>query len=397
MLVQTLANIPNNYRWGIVNERGQWEEPPVTGDQATLLASLQAAQLPIILIIPGEKVVTIRVPYNAAEKRHFRQLLPYQLEEQIIGDVEDLHFAIGPLATDSAVIAYVEDNWFAETIAWYEEHGFTINRCVADFHLLKPVANQWIIWSTGSCFLCCHRSGLGFAVHHQVLQPVLDDRLNDDEQDIHLYGDSEQAQDAVIQCLPDSVRSQVVRCQGEPVFDLLSHNGIDFCQGAYAAKLPFNQWWQASRTSAIMAVAALLAFIAVNLLEVFQLKDRQQVVKQQIEQRYRQAVPQGVIVDPVKQLQRKLGATGTDVGTSQAMYLISKVAPAIEEQDIGIGTLTYNNNDKELRLTIEAKTFGVIETLRKTLQNSGLDAQLKRSDSSEDTVRARLHISTAES
>ena len=396
VLVQLLPDTPDNYRWGIVNEKGQWENPPNTGDKATLLSSLQTEMLPIVLVIPGEKTVATRVAYHAAEKRHFRQLLPYQLEEQIIGDVEDFHFAIGPLQTDSAIVIYVDDAWFAETIAWYESHGFTISRCVVDFQLLTPDADQWIIWSTGPRVLCCHGSGLGFAINCHALQPVLDDLLNEDDQDIQLYGDSEQTLDDLTKWLPESVRLQASKSTGEPVLDLLGNDGVNFCQGPYAPKLPLNQWWRASRTSAILAVAALAAFIAVNLLEVFQLKDRQQIVKQQIEKSYRAVAPQGAMVDPVKQLQRKLGATDIDVNSSQAIYLISLAAPAIEAQDIDIRTLAYNNNDQSLQLTIEAKAFRDIETLRKQLQNNGLRAQLKRSDSSEDTVQARLYISVAE-
>ena len=392
-LVQLLPDTPDHYRWGIVNDKGQWENPPNTGDKAALLPSLQTVQLPIVLVIPGEKVVTTRVAYHAAEKRHFRQLLPYQLEEQIIGDVEDFHFAIGPLQTDSAIVTYVDDSWFAETIAWYEDHGFTISRCVADFQLLKPRANQWIIWSKGPRILCRHGSGLGFAINRHALQPVLDDLLNDDDQDIQLYGDSEQALDDLTNCLPESVRPQASRYTGEPVLNLLANDGVNFCQGSYAPKLPLNQWWRASRTSAILAVAALVAFIGVNLLEVFQLKDRQQLVKQQIEESYRTVAPQGAMVDPVKQLQRTLGATDIAVNSSQAVYLIALAAPAIKAQDIDIRTLAYNNNDQSLQLTIEAKTFSDIETLRKQLQNNGLQAQLKRSDSSDNTVQARLYIS----
>ena len=181
------------------------------------------------------------------------------------------------------------------------------------------------------------------------------------------------------------------------MLDLLGNDGVNFCQGSYAPKLPLNQWWRASRTSAILAVTALAAFIAVNLLEVFQLKDRQQIVKQQIEKSYRAVAPQGAMVDPVKQLQRRLSAADIAVNSSQAVYLISLVAPAIKAQDIDIRTLAYNNNDQSLQLTIEAKTFRDIETLRKHLQNNGLLAQLKRSDSSDNTVQARLYISVVKS
>ena len=429
VLVQLLANKPNSYCWGVVNDSGQWQAPPHTGDKTALLSSLHSIALPIVLVIPGEKVVTNRVTYHPAEKRHFRQLLPYQLEEQVIGDVEDLHFATGPLKAGEVIVTYVDDTWFAETVAWYRDHGFTISRCIADFQLLMPAVNQWIIWSTESRIVCFHSSGLGFSAHYGLLKPLLADLLsggqaktvvdsdevdldpdknlptnpqgdanlqNDANTDIQLYADSEQALNYLLECLPGNVHGRATQCPGKPVLDLLGNKGIDFCQGPYASKLPFSHWWQASRTSVFLAVAALLAFIAVNLLEVFQLKDHQQVVKQQIEQRYRQVVPQGVMGDAVKQLQRTLGTTGTGVSQSQVMYLLSAVAPVVKAQKIDITTLAYNDNNRELRLNIEAKAFNVIEKLRKQLQVDGLQSQLKRSDSSNNTVRARLHISIAE-
>ena len=392
VLVQHLVDTPDDYRWGVVNDKGQWEDQPQQGDKAALLSSLQSLQLSIVLVIPGEKVVTTSVVYNAAEKRHFRQLLPYQLEEQIIGNVEDLHFVTGPMTTDSSVVAYVDDAWFAETVAWYQEQGLIISRCVADFQLLTPGFNQWVIWSMESRALCFHSSGLGFSTGHKALQPLLDDVLDDTHADIQLYGNSEQLLDNLVKCLPDSLRPQATRCTGKPVLDLLGNSGINFCQGPYAEKLPLKQWWQASRIYITLSVATLLVFVAVNLLEIFQLKNRQQAIEQQIEQRYRQVAPEGVMVDPVKQLQRRLGTTDNGASKSQATYLISAAAPAIKAENINITALTYDNDSQELRLTIEAKAFSAIEKLRKQLQTADLQAELKRSDNSDDSVRARLHI-----
>lgn len=424
VLVQRVANDPESYYWGIVDDKGQWQDSPSTGDKAALLSSLERIQLPIILVIPGEKVVVTRVNCRAAEKRHFLQLLPYQLEEHIVSDVENLHFATAPLTVGAIVVAYIDDLWFAEMLAEYRDRGFSVGRCVADFQLIAPAADQWIIWSAGSRILCAHSSGLGFAAHRRLLQPLLAHLFNEahapqahsqtaaannaaaaDDQpqasaqnnaadEIQLYSDSKESLDHLIQCLPDNVRAQAVECPGEPPLDRLGRRGIDFCQGPYEHRLPLGHWWRSSRTGVFLAIAALAAFIAVNLLEVFQLTNQQQQIKQRIEQQYRRVVPQGAMADPVKQLQRRLGATDTTASNnSQVMYLLSVTAPAIKAQAITITTLAYHDKNKELRLNIEAKAFSAIESLRKQLQTDGLQAQLKRSHSADNSVRARLHIS----
>ena len=45
VLVQHLADTSGDYRWGVVNDEGQWDEQPVKGGQAVLLTSLQAEHI----------------------------------------------------------------------------------------------------------------------------------------------------------------------------------------------------------------------------------------------------------------------------------------------------------------------------------------------------------------
>src|SRR5258707_6215766 len=66
------------------------------------LAAARAAGRRVCVLVPGADVLLAEpeVPVKAGAK--LQQLLPYALEEQLADDIDDLHFAVGKRAGDSA-------------------------------------------------------------------------------------------------------------------------------------------------------------------------------------------------------------------------------------------------------------------------------------------------------
>ena len=60
------------------------------------------------LIVGGPQVVVRRLQYAEAEKRHLRRLMPFQLEEEVIGDISQFHFALGAASDGEVSLAYTE-------------------------------------------------------------------------------------------------------------------------------------------------------------------------------------------------------------------------------------------------------------------------------------------------
>src|SRR6266403_612950 len=86
--------------WLTVDPRGNPSGPPQSGPLS--LAAPRAVGRRICVLVPGTDVLLAEpeVPMKAGTK--LQQVVPYALEEQLADDIDDLHFAIGKRAADSA-------------------------------------------------------------------------------------------------------------------------------------------------------------------------------------------------------------------------------------------------------------------------------------------------------
>src|SRR5439155_1428963 len=86
--------------WLIADARGAPAGPPQSGPLT--LAAARAPGRRVCALVPGADVLLAEpeIPVKAGAK--LQQLVPYALEEQLADDIDDLHFAIGKRAGDSA-------------------------------------------------------------------------------------------------------------------------------------------------------------------------------------------------------------------------------------------------------------------------------------------------------
>jgi len=76
-----------------------------------------AADKEIIVIVPAEDVLLTQVKMPKLTRHRLRQALPYALEEQVLGEVTDLHFAMGPYQPDETVPVAIIDKQKIEKMA----------------------------------------------------------------------------------------------------------------------------------------------------------------------------------------------------------------------------------------------------------------------------------------
>jgi len=387
------------YAWGIVDngrkttsELGSFEE---------LVAWLASVDNPIVLVIPGEKVVVRCVPYNEKEKKHFAKLLPYELEEQIIDDVDTLHFVIGSkLKSDAgvqALVAYIDDEWFSEIWNLFSEQGFTIYRSVIDFQQLIVSENEAAIWFSQSRLLVHSSNGLGFSTE-QKLAPIFlrafIEQLNVDTQ-ITVYHDDYTAD--------EDIRSLLSAACPEIEFDMRDHTpalsvdnsgSLNFCHGAYVNKTPIGEQFKAFRLIAVLALIATITFVGVNLFAAFDLSQQNQEMKRKTEQAYRKVIPQGFVNDPVRQITRKLGQSASSIDEpSIVVFLLSKISPVIQTLEIELSGVNYSHKDQSMRINVQAESFNRLEKLRSDIVAQGLYAELLSSNAVDNKFQARLSVS----
>lgn len=124
-----------------------------------------------------------------------------------------------------------------------------------------------------------------------------------------------------------------------------------------------------------------------------QLQKENVALRQQVEQIYRSVEPSGAVVEPERQLRRKVEALRVGQG-SAVMPLLQRLGGAIKSIDgISIQTLGYSEKQRELRLSVVAGSFKDVEALRAAIAATGLDAQLAGTNADGEKTRAQMRIS----
>ncbi len=382
--------LPDGCRWALI---GRQATPDFSmGDQAEAIEWALQMIAPVVLVIPGEQVVVRRVPYSEKEKRHFAKLLPYELEEEIIENFEDLHFAISAIGETTATVAYINNDWFFNQWQAFSEAGVVVQRCLIDFQQLPVEENSITVWlSPEGQVLANTASGIGFSVTEKQAPIFLQGLLSEEsEQTLTVYNVSEKLPEWLE---PIANHADATCIHAFPEMSLSQPQLINLCCGSYQYRPPLSDNIKGFKSVLIVAVAAIVSFIAVNWYAGASLQSQHAAQKQKIEALTRQVIPRGNINDPVTQLTQKLGQPeSAKKEPSQLMYLLSRVSPVISELETVLISINYSDKDKSLRMSVQADSFDRIEGLRKAMIEKGLEEELLSSNAIDDQYQARLRI-----
>jgi general secretion pathway protein L len=409
-----------SYRWCVVDTELNLENAQY-GDEQQLMGWLLDKEAPIVLVVPGEKAVAQQVAYDEKSKRHFAKMLPYEMEDQIIDDVEELHFSLGQTSSSQANIAYIDRQWFEELRRPFIESGFSISYCFADFQTLKTNENETIFWFNGDRLLVHSSKSMGFS-SEKILAPeilhsflsglpegdetqlqlsvyisdnLLDEKIAD-EKNVDEKGKSRQTLkdiERVFTTLAPTLELNVH--SGMPPLSLENPQAINFCTGRYANKPSIPQQLKEFRLLGFLAIVAVLFFVVINFIDIYSSQIKNQQLQEQIVSAARVIIPQGNIqANPLRQLRSKLGqAESGDAEPSQSVYLLSVIAPIIQALDVDLSALNYNNKEKSLRLNVQAESFNLVEKLRAEIDAKGLFVELLSSNAIDNKFQARFRVS----
>ena len=393
------GDIIREFRWGDISDTQYMSSDFLSGDGDALLAAVEPQA--VMLLIPGQKVVSISLPYNKKEERYLLSLLPYQIEDDVLGDVNDLHFTVSNNKDSDAVCAaYTDLAWLQSVIDWLSYNGLIVENCIADFQCLDVANSDFVIWFNEGQVWGHRVNGLGFNIDDSIAKLFLKDLFQNKQDDevqesISVYIiDPETQKNVQENILPLKAYDFFV---GAPSFNFHQDNHLDFIRGKLSKKLPIKQWWGEAKALSSLAAAALVVFFVTSFIDIYYLQQKQANVQDEIIENFREVVPSGSTSVPVRRLKAMLISGDSYQQSSQATYLLSKIAPALEKLSIDLTSLNYSNREQVLRLNIKVSAFSVVEQLRQNLEKQGVIAQLQNSNATDDGYQARLSVSLMES
>ena len=395
--------IPNeqgiNYQW-LDGQTAELQQ----GDAQALLAAHGSVK-GLSLIVPAQYAVLRSYAFDAGEAKLLRQTMPYSLEDELLSDVDELHFALGEPQDNQVSVAIIESahlqSWLDDLKTASADSDFEITSVIPELMLLPWIEGQWTLCvqpqDQGLQYLLRASASQGFALQGELFAKALSLLIAEQglPQSMMLYCD-EALREEVKAELPDDLQTLLLWQSGN-YWSLLTDDSqpgerINFLQAGFALSLPWGKWWQQWKGAA--AVLALLAGVQIAYAygHNYQLENKNLELRRAIEQAYRTAVPRGAIVDPEKQLRRKVSSMQGGSGDG-FVKLLSTIANATQSvSGFEIQNLNYTEKQNEVRLTVLANSFNDVEKVRSQLQRQGLQAELTGSSSEAGKTRARLRI-----
>lgn len=405
VVVKKLAQTDEGYllAWRRCNDEGRWLSNTETGSLSDLQTRLTPQETDICLVIPGTDVVCQSVSFNKKEKKHLSKIIPYELEDDLTEEVEDLHFAYGVIGEEAGVAAYTQLDDLQQCLNAFSEAGLSVNHCVPEPLLIERFENGWAIRLDD--YLHVHYGeGLGFSVDVSLAKAALASLSNQSQPEHVLLLAEDQTQlEALRQLLPLDLTQHLVEEQidtkivdGWESLALNNVHELELRQGQFAPQLPIATWWKDWRGVAIMTSIAVAIFLGLNIAQMQINKAQDLRVRQEMVQVYRQVIPQGATTNMEKILEQRLDAYQNTSSGGSVVAMLAKVAPMLaKKEEINLQNLRYDDQRGTMDLTLTAKSSSDAIELSDAIQGTGLSAKLAGVTDIGDEQQVRMTISRA--
>jgi type II secretion system protein L len=165
-------------RAGVAITQGQ-------GDLAAASKGLQA-NLPVILVLPAHNALLTNVDVPNIDSKKQRSVLPFMLQQQVLGDVADLHLAWHEVKGQrgqkakgkvSLQVAGYNKQELNTLLLACETHGLHISKVVLDAQLLPQQHQQWTLLADTGGWLLSYGKGYACSILQHMVPLVVQQLL----------------------------------------------------------------------------------------------------------------------------------------------------------------------------------------------------------------------------
>ncbi len=381
----------------------------IEGDQATPRlghgslqdAAREAQMAQLVVLVPSSQVLLTAVEMPAINRQRLTKALPFALEENLVGEVEDQHFAFSDRGEDGRVsVAVVRREQMDAWQAALAEAGLHTEIMLPDVLALpEPAADEWVLMVEADGALVRDGRFGGFQCESDELDHWLRLALNEQE-------NPPTSLRAYHEVAPPALTGLEQEVSWEPaeLLRLVAQQGIaarhplNLLQGDYSRRERWSKHLRPWRVAASLAGAWFVLQMALNIQETVVLERQLDAVKAQSWQVYKQAFPNARQAgNPRKRMEQELaklrGAGGSD---SDFLSLLADSGQAFAQtQGVVLRSIRYKNG--ELDVELQVPNLATLDQLKSRVAGDKLKVEIHSAAQKDDRVEGRLQIKGAAS
>lgn len=372
-------------------------------------ASIATLNHRVTIVIPGEDVLFLTAEVPGKNHQRIQQAVPFVLEDSVIDDVDELHFAISN-ANDNAKynVSVINKKYFELIIQQLESSGIYADAMVADYLLLK--GNNTLICD--GVRVLSNRTNLKSALNIETyITTTINNVVGSDESGLVkdetvrlIYCEKESEEDERLERLISNGSHNKEFCSAQYQLCLIknssSENSVNLLQGPYKKK---KNWSQAGKTW--LPVAALfLVWISIQggifIVDYIGLSKQNKILNAEITKIYKSAFPKSRRTKNARQLMESnlisLRKRRGQSGRSFTEMLSNSASIFSKSQGLKIKSLRYY--DGRINLELQIASLQALDKLKDQLnKEKGYKVEIQNASSGKDVVTARIQIVGAES
>ncbi len=396
LLIHLQPGQPDQVRW-LALTPGQ---PPGRVAHGLLAdAARAAAGRAVVLLVPGEEVLLTEVTLRLRNSAKLRKAVPYALEDALAGDLEHLHFALGPRQGERTPVAVVDRERMGVWLERLAELDIVPRHVLPDVLCLPWQEGEWGVLLDDQRALVRTGPTSGFATERDNLLPLLLAALE---------GEDGPAALRVWPCAEgghglEGLRRPLVaaRCDGEPLTVLAEgfqpRPPLDLLQGEFSTRADLRERLRPWRWAAALAGLWLAVTLGQQWLHAHRLQAELDAVNTETRRVFQRSFPEvKQFRDARKQMARRLNALrgGRKQGGADFLTLLAQASEVLGgARDVQIDALSFHDGRLDLRL--RAPSLSALERLQQQLQGAGLVAELRGADAGPKGATGQLRLKGA--
>ena len=347
----------------------------------------------VLLVVPGSAVLLTGADVPASQLSRARVAIPWALEDRLVADVEQLHFALGTQRADGtwpvAVVARADmDDWLARCRAvGLQPHSVRPEPLA----LPAPPDDGWLALTEPGYVVVRTADDAGFACEPEMLG-LLAGALPAPTQ-IRSLGAGAVTWPVDLAPLvgaPEAVADPAAAFTWAGA-------GIELLQGPYSRRERAGRQWRRWRTPAALAgVLALIAGIQLAF-DYAALGAREAALREELAAVFKATFPDvQQVSDPRAQMAARLRTLqGADAGDADFAGLLARVGAGIGDQDATLTALTWRGGALELEIAVD--DLPVLDRVQRGLDEAGLETELRGAERDGERTTGRITVRESQS
>lgn len=386
---------PDQVVWG---ERPAYGEAVVVGqgplNEATVLRGEK-----VVVLVPASAVLLTEVAVPGKHGRIIKKSIPYALEESLAEDIDNLHFAHGPIGKTGeipvVVVARAQmESWLASLL----EHGIEARSIVPATLAIPLDSQQWTVVLADSQFMLRKDAWHAYAGDIGSLPVFLEGELTlrpEQTPVVQLFVDNACAINPaeVLGGLP------IVASHKKSLPQLLvegydEKTVINLLQGDYSRHAGWRDFW--AKWQLPLVAGGILFFLTTVgfAFDYYRLSTANTELTNRITGIYLQSFPGSRrVVNARAQMEQKLAELQQDAGMQSSFFdVYDKAAPLLlASAGFSLNNLRFNNGIFDF--DFEIKDLESLETFKHNVANiPGLAIEIKHAEAIGSRVKAKIQI-----